>query len=181
MPGKYAFAIKIEKLTVCFNGSANTVNTSFSTRFRDLHYINTDQTRQVSAFHKFTNNNAGFTNAGNVCSAVEQPVIPSVRGDNPFPEYVNEFYTDPQLINVYTPPVADRFYAFSNIVAPIAPLPIDAIITAVPRLNAAGEKNTTIQAPYAEIIDGSPAFVASGGCTYPQRKYAAPRFRNWFP
>ena len=181
LPGKYAFAIKIEKLTVCFNGSANTVNTSFSTRFRDLHYINTDQTRQVSAFHKFTNNNAGFTNAGNVCSAVEQPVIPSVRGDNPFPEYVNEFYTDPQLINVYTPPVADRFYAFSNTVAPISPLPIDAIITAVPRLNAAGEKNTTIQAPYAEIIDGSPAFVASGGCTYPQRKYAAPRFRNWFP
>lgn len=33
-----------------------------------------------------------------------------VFADNPFGEYVREFFTASDLVTIYTPPVADRFY-----------------------------------------------------------------------
>jgi len=172
-PGKYAFSIKIENITLCANGGASTFNTTLSTRLRDLHYITTAQTQSTSPFRIFNNSGNGYISQSNICS-VQDFSNDSVHADNPFPEYVREFYDASDLVNVYTPPTPDRFY-------PAVRTPItNQSIGAAPKLNADGLKDETISAPYAAIILGSPLGGGSTG-TCNSLNYAAPRFDKLFP
>ncbi len=172
MPGKYAFLIKIEKITLCANGGASTFDTVIQTRLRDLHYITTSQTQDNFQFRIYNNGGNGYISQSSICS-VQDLSNDSTYADNPFPEYIREFYNASDLVNVYTPPVANRFYpALYN--QPTAD------ITAAPKLNIDGLKNETGGAPYAAIIEGSPSGGGGVG-TCSSLNYAAPRFYKLFP
>jgi len=177
VPGKYAFLIQLENITKCVSGGASTFVTSLYTRLRDLHYISTTQTQQKTNHIIYNNGGSGYTSSSSVCS-VQDLTTDSVWADNPFSEYIKEFYTLPNLVTVYTPPIANRFYPCSQI--SVALPNVAERITAVPKLNAAGLKDETISAPYAAIKRGSPGSGGGAG-TCSSLNYAAPRFNKLFP
>ena len=173
-PGKYAFLIKLESIVSCVNGGGSTFNTTLTTSLRDLHYINTNQTQDKTNHVIYNNGGSGYTSSSSVCS-IQDLTTDSVWADNPFPEYIREFYTLPDLVTVYTPPVADRFYPATD---PSQTFTTE--ITAVPKLNAAGLKDETIAAPYSAIKRGTPSGGGGAGvCS--SLNYAAPRFDKLFP
>ena len=59
----------------------------------------------------YTNSDNGYNSSPVVCQS-NPPAVPRefVYADNPFGEYVREFFTASDLVTIYTPPVADRFY-----------------------------------------------------------------------
>ena len=106
-PGEYAFLIEVDSST----SQAEEFVYEFSPTLRDLHYLGPGQTQQVYRYSLYTNSDNGYNSSPVVCQS-NPPAVPRefVYADNPFGEYVREFFTASDLVTIYTPPVADRFY-----------------------------------------------------------------------
>ena len=122
-PGEYAFLIEVDSTA----SQAELFTYLFSPILRDLHYLGSGQTQQIYRYELYTNSDNGYMSSPAVCAA-SSPVAPIVQvfADNPFGEYVREFFTASDLVTIYTPPIADRFYPVTpdrkSLPAPITPI-----------------------------------------------------------
>ncbi len=142
--GKYAFLIKVEMVSTPVSGGASTFDTTFTARLRDLHYINSNQTRKINYFKIFTNGTDGFTSDFGACASSSGSV--TKQADNPFADYVREWFDDVGLVTVYTPPSANKYYGVERTTTPLQKVAV--------KLDAAGQKIemiTIVTPPYATI------------------------------
>lgn len=167
-PGEYAFLIEVDS----GNSQAEQFIYEFNPSLRDLHYLGANQTQQVYRYDLFTNSDNGYTSSPVVCSA-SPPAAPNVNvyADNPFGEYVREFFTASDLVTIYAPPVADRFYPVTADRKEL-PLPItfidDERSFGIPpqtqtvmyhsvKLNSDGEKDETSASTYTQSTSAASA------------------------
>ena len=156
-PGKYAFLIKVEMVSSASGGGASTFNTTFTARLRDLHYINSNQTRDINYFRIFTNGTAGFTSDTNACASSSGSV--TKQADNPFADYVREWFDDVGLVTVYTPPSANKYYGIERTNTPLQKVAV--------KLDAEGQKIETVTPPYATICGSTFYPTYSGTKLFP--------------
>ena len=179
--GEYAFLIEVDSGV----SQAEVFTYEFNPTLRDLHYLGASQTQQVYRYDLFTNSNNGYTSSPVVCSA-SPPAAPNVNvyADNPFGEYVREFFTASDLVTIYAPPAADRFYPVTadrkELPSPITSIE-DARSFGIPpqtqtvmyhsvKLNSNGEKDETLASTYAQSTSASSATTCFNSGPYGRTK-----------